>query len=144
MTPQFTTTQRVEFCDTDMAGIVHFANFYRYMEQAEHAFFRSLGLETMHNNDDGSVTGWPRVSASCSFKAPAFFNDILDIHLDVMRKGVKSLTMKIEFWRDDTLIARGQLKTACCLIRHGEPIRSIEIPSFYDDAIHESPRAEAI
>ena len=29
---------------TDMAGIVHFSNFYKWMEQCEHEFFRSLGL----------------------------------------------------------------------------------------------------
>ena len=42
----FITHRRVEFSDTDMAGIVHFANFYRYMEQAEHDFFRSLGFQS--------------------------------------------------------------------------------------------------
>ncbi len=30
--PRFVTTRRVEFIDTDMAGIVHFTNFFRYME----------------------------------------------------------------------------------------------------------------
>ena len=43
MTP-FTTTRRVEFGDTDMAGIMHFANFFRFMEAAEPDFLRSLGL----------------------------------------------------------------------------------------------------
>ena len=43
MTP-FRTTRRVEFGDTDMAGIIHFANFFRYMEAAETDFLRSLGL----------------------------------------------------------------------------------------------------
>ena len=142
MTAQFTTTRRIEFCETDMAGIVHFANFYIYMEQAEHKFFRSLGLETMYENEDGSVIGWPRVSASCSFKAPATFNDILEVHLNVIRKGVKSLTMQIDFWRDDTLVARGQLKTACCLIKHGHPIESIEIPAIYNDVIQEASTHE--
>ena len=42
MTP-FTTTRRVEFGDTDMAGIMHFANFFRFMERTEHAFLRTLG-----------------------------------------------------------------------------------------------------
>ena len=41
---EFRCRQRVEFADTDMAGIVHFSNFFRYMERAEHEFLRSLGL----------------------------------------------------------------------------------------------------
>ena len=40
MADPFRTTRLVEFGDTDMAGIVHFANFFRYMESAEHAFLR--------------------------------------------------------------------------------------------------------
>ncbi len=44
MTTPFTTTRRVEFGDTDMAGIMHFANFFRFMESAEIDFLQSLGL----------------------------------------------------------------------------------------------------
>lgn len=108
MTAQFITTRRVEFADTDMAGIIHFANYYRYMEEAEHAFFRSLGLGIMQSQSDGSVIGWPRVSASCSFEAPAYFEDALEVRLNVVRKGVKSLNYEIEFWRRD---AAGSWKT---------------------------------
>ena len=34
MIDEFRTTRMVEFSETDMAGIVHFANFFRYMEAA--------------------------------------------------------------------------------------------------------------
>ena len=40
----FRTTRRVEFCDTDMAGIAHFSNFFRWMESAEVEFLRQRGL----------------------------------------------------------------------------------------------------
>ena len=40
----FVTRRRVEFMDTDMAGIVHFATFFRYMETAEHELLRKLGI----------------------------------------------------------------------------------------------------
>ena len=60
---EFKLTRRVEFAETDMAGIVHFSNFFRMMEATEHAFFRSLGL-TIHGHEHGTTTGWPRVSAS--------------------------------------------------------------------------------
>ncbi|MFM8187245.1 MAG: acyl-CoA thioesterase [Pirellula sp.] len=42
--PIFSWNRRVEFAETDAAGIVHFSSFFLYMEQAEHALFRSLGL----------------------------------------------------------------------------------------------------
>lgn len=139
MTAQFVTTRRVEFADTDMAGIIHFANYYRYMEEAEHAFFRSLGLSIMQSQPNGSVIGWPRVSASCSFEAPAYFEDVLEVRVNVVRKGVKSLNYEIEFWRGETRLAHGKLKTVCCVCRHGHPLESIPIPAEYADAIVEMP-----
>ncbi len=137
MNEQFTTTRRVQFNETDMAGIVHFVNFYLYMEQTEHEFFRWLGLKTIDRQQDGSVISWPRVSASCSFDAPAYYDDLLEARLAVQRKGVKSLTFQIEFWRDETQIAHGRLKTVCCLFRPGEPMKSIEIPPEYAAKIDE-------
>ena len=139
---QFTTTRRVEFGDTDMAGIIHFACYYRYMEEAEHQFFRSLGLSIMQKQDDGSVIGWPRVSATCTFETPAYFEDELEIRMDVARKGLKSLTMEFEFWRDETRVAHGRLKTACCICRHDQPLESIAIPENYDNVIQESDSNE--
>ena len=44
MAYEYKMTRRIEFAETDMAGIVHFSNFFRMMEATEHAFFRSLGL----------------------------------------------------------------------------------------------------
>ncbi len=141
MTSEFTSSFRVEFADTDMAGIVHFANFYRYMEVAEHNFFRSLGLSIVNDQEDGSVISWPRVSASCSFKAPAYYNDNIDVRVLVARIGVKSLTLNYEFHRGDTLLATGTMKTVCCRIRHGHPLESIEIPPMYGDLIEEAEDA---
>ena len=138
MSAQFTTTCRVEFSDTDMAGIVHFTNFYRWMEHAEHAYFRSLGLKIIEEQPDGSTISWPRVSCACSFKAPAYYNDVLEVRLTALRKGEKSLAMQFEFFRDETRIAVGELKTVCCRIREGEPMRSIAIPSEYDEKIQNS------
>ena len=137
MASSFTTTHRVEFHETDLAGIVHFANFYRYMEVAEHEFLHSLGLSIMEKRDDGSTWGWPRVSAKCSFESPAFYQDVLEVRVTVERIGVKSLTINYDFWRDETRIARGQMKTVCCVFRPGEPMRSIEIPSAFISQLQE-------
>src|SRR5688500_19219885 len=113
---QFTYRRRVQFAETDMAGIVHFSNYYRYMEEAEHAWFRSLGLSIMYTWPDGQVIGWPRVRTAVIYDAPARYDDEIEIRLNVVRKGVKSLTLELEFWRDATRLARGSMKTVCCLI----------------------------
>jgi len=131
MASTFSITRRVAFCETDMAGIVHFANFYKYMEDVEHAFFRSIGQSIMEKQPDGSIIGWPRVSAKCGFKAPLYFEDELTIQLRVQRIGVKSLTFDFEFTRGDDLIATGTMKTVCCHFTHGKPMESIAIPDSY-------------
>ena len=137
--PQFTTTRRVEFAETDMAGIVHFANFYKWMEEAEHEYFRSLGLSIMQPQEDGRYIGWPRVSASCSFEKPTYYEDRLEVRLDIERIGVKSLTLIIEFYKEGTRIASGRMKTACCLCGVDVPLESIPIPDSYLDLLKESP-----
>ena len=131
MAVTFKTRRMVQFADTDMAGIAHFTNYLRYMEEAEHEYFRSLGLNVMHREPDGSMVSWPRVAAECSFLAPAYYDDIIEIRLNISNMGEKSLTFDFEFRRDDTVLARGKIKTVCCLIRHGEKMRSMVIPDRY-------------
>ena len=114
-----------------MAGIVHFSNFYKWMEQAEHEFFRSLGLTIVNHQSNGVVIGWPRVSAQCRFESPAHYEDIVDVFLTVQRIGVKSLTYDVVFSSGDRVIARGTMKTVSCVMRPGEKLQSVEIPSEY-------------
>jgi YbgC/YbaW family acyl-CoA thioester hydrolase len=127
MSAVFRTTRRVEFADTDMAGIVHFVNFFRYMEVAEHEFLRARGL-SVALDWEGQHLSFPRVSASCDFQSPVRFEDVLDIELELAKVGRKSLTFAFTFRHADRLVARGQLGTVCCLLRPGQPLESIEIP----------------
>ena len=137
MASHFETSRRVEFCETDMAGIVHFSNFYRWMEQVEHEFFRSLGLTIVNHQSNGSVIGWPRVSATCRYESPARYEDIIQAKLIVQRIGVKSITYDVRFTRDGLPVANGSMKTVCCVMDPGQKLRSIEIPPEYLSKIEE-------
>lgn len=138
MASTFEMTRRVEFCETDMAGIVHFSNFYKWMEQAEHAFFRSLGLTIVLPQSDGSTIGWPRVSANCRFESPARYEDVIQVQLSVQRIGVKSLTYDAVFRCRDRVLARGSMKTVCCKVGHEVPLTSIPIPANYLSVLEEA------
>ena len=124
----FQSEKRVEFRDTDAAGIAHFSAFFIYMEQAEHAFWRSLGHSVMHEDADGKIS-WPRVSAHCDYSTPARFEEILQIEVSIARLGRKSVTYDFTFSRDQLTIARGTMTSVCCRIAIGQPPRSIEIPA---------------
>lgn len=120
-----------------MAGIVHFSRFYIWMEQVEHDFFRSLGLSIVTTLEDGTVVGWPRVSASCRFESPARYDELITATLTVQRIGVKSLTFDVVFSRGETVLARGSMKTVCCRLRPGHQLESMEIPQLFLDCIQE-------
>jgi YbgC/YbaW family acyl-CoA thioester hydrolase len=136
---EFIARRRVEFSQTDMAGIVHFSNFYKWMEEVEHDYFRSLGLSIMQRQPDGTYIGWPRVNASCHFQAPARYEDEVEARLRVERIGFKSLTFYVEFWRGAQRLAWGRMKSACCICRTDGTLTSIEIPAEYRSKIVETP-----
>ena len=132
----YTATRRVEFSDTDLAGIVHFSMFYKYMESVEHEFLRSIDTSVV-TQYEGDRIGWPRMSASCDFKAPAFFEDELRITLRIERIGTKSMTYGYRVERDETLIAEGEIGVACCVCNSGEKMRAIPIPEEIRERIEE-------
>jgi acyl-CoA thioester hydrolase len=135
MSCHFRTTRRVEFCETDLAGIVHFANFYRYMEQAEHEFFRQHGLKIVGVLPDGTKYGWPRVATSCSFDAPARYEDILEVRLTIARRTVRSLTIAYEFFRDETRLATGEMKTVFCILFPDTGMKSTDMPADFAEKL---------
>jgi len=124
----FTTTRRVEFADTDTAQIVHFANFFRYMESAELDFLHARGLSFAWQRD-GVKWGLPRVSASCDFVRPAVFEDVLTIAVTVEKIGTKSVSYRFDFSNQrGEPVAVGRITTVLC--RHPAPGRmeSVVIP----------------
>lgn len=127
---RFRTQRRVEFRDTDAAGIVHFSAFFVYMEQAEHELLRSLGLSVVTHDDDGEIT-FPRISAACDFRKPARFEDLLDIEVTIETLGSRCIAYAFCFTRGSDTIATGSLTTACCRIRPGQAPQSIAIPAWF-------------
>ncbi len=111
----FHTTRRIEFCDTDMAGIVHFSNFFRFMESAEVAFLRSLGL-SVALQWEGERIGFPRVSVACDYLKPARFEDLLDVAVRLEKIGAKSLTYAFAFSKHGEDIAHGRMTSVCCRV----------------------------
>jgi len=124
----FRTTRRVEFRDTDMAGIMHFSAFFTTLESVEHEFLRSLGLSVVMDHDQEPM-GWPRVSASCDFRGAVKFEDVLDIELTIARLGGKSVTYQFIVESGGRRIAEGKLVAACCRLRAGMGLQAIPIPA---------------
>lgn len=139
----FHTKRRVEFRDTDAAGIVHFSAFFVYMEQAEHEMLRSLGLSVAAHDDEGEI-GWPRISATCEFLSPARFEELLDVETRVDRLGRKSVTYAFSFARDGIAVARGSMTSVCCRLRPGHAPQGIEIPAWFAHQLRSLRHAEHV
>ena len=142
MSALFRTSRRVEFADTDMAGIVHFANFFRYMEAAEHAFLRACGL-SVALEWEGESFSFPRVAASCDYLKPARFQDVLEVSVAVRRLGRSSVTYGFEFRKGGEALARGQITAVFCRIRPGHGMEARAIPTAIRERLQRGPEAEA-
>lgn len=127
----FRTERLVEFADTDMAGIMHFSAFFRYMEAAEHALLRSVGLSVhgkIGNPGEAIPLSFPRVNANCDFRSPARCEDLLEIAVQISRLGSRSITYAFVFTRDQTLLAEGKMTSVCCEMHDHAPPTSVAIP----------------
>ena len=134
MAETFWYRRRVEFRDTDAAGIVHFSVFFAYMEQAEHEFLRHLGLSVVQQFD-GKEISWPRVRAECNYRKPARFEELLTIGVRVAKLGEKSVTYAFEFRCDELLLAEGSIVAACCEIEERKLIGAVPIPAVFRERL---------
>lgn len=118
MSERFQVQRRVQFAETDMAGVLHFSNYFRYMEEVEHAFWRSLGrsVVTPHGLE---VMSWPRVAVSCEYRSPARFEDELTLSFSLTHVGGRSIKFEVDFHREGELIAQGKTTAVCCGMKDG-------------------------
>ncbi|TWT45937.1 1,4-dihydroxy-2-naphthoyl-CoA hydrolase [Phycisphaerae bacterium RAS1] len=124
----FNITRRVAFSETDLAGVMHFSNYYRWMEDIEHAFWRSLGMSIVQDAHavEGAIS-WPRVATRCEYDGPARFEDEIDLSLRVTRVGQKSYTFQVEFSRAGQRLALAETTAVCARMQAGR-FASISIP----------------
>jgi acyl-CoA thioester hydrolase len=121
-----TVSRRVQFYETDVAGIVHFSWFFRYMEEAEHAMWREAGLSIHPPHSD---IGWPRVAAACEFHRPLKFEQEVDITIRVAEVTRRTMSYACEMTQDGRRDATGSLKIACVARLPDGSMKSTEIPA---------------
>ena len=128
---EFTYRRRVQFPETDASGIVHFTNFFKYMEEAEHALWRAAGLSIADDRNtvmrDPAIS-FPRVATSFEYKRPLKFEDEFDVDLRIVEKTAKTIRYAATLRKADELIAEGSLTIICVRKKPGERMRAAEIP----------------
>ena len=121
----FVYRRRVQFAETDLAGIAHFAMLFRYMEEAEHALWRAAGMSIAKA---GENVGWPRISASLDFKSPLFFEDECDVVVEIDKVTRSTIVYRHRIVRGETVIAEGTMTAIHVDKKPGEALKSAPIP----------------
>lgn len=134
--PALTTRRRVEFRDTDAAGIVHFSAFFFWMESAEHELLRAAGVHVVDRPapgeaaaGDDATASWPRVSAACDYKSAVRFGDEIEIAVGIEEIGHTSVTFAFRFEHGGIRVAQGRIVAVRCLMRRGRKPEPVAIPA---------------
>jgi 4-hydroxybenzoyl-CoA thioesterase/acyl-CoA thioester hydrolase len=123
------TSRRVEFRDTDAAGIVHFSAFFFWMESVEHELLRRAGLHVIERGADGVEVSWPRVSAACDYVAAIRFGDEVDVAVAVEAIGRSSVTYGFTFSHAGAAVARGRVVAVHCRMHRGRKPEPVAVPA---------------
>lgn len=136
------TVQRtVEFAETDAAGLLHFSNYFRFVEVAERALFEQWQVPLL-DEQGGQLYGFPRVRVDCDYSAPLRFSDRVEISLELGKWSSRSIEWKFRIKRltpgPRELVAKGSMTTVCAkLDRNSGRIESTSLP----DSLHHALRA---
>jgi YbgC/YbaW family acyl-CoA thioester hydrolase len=117
--------RRVQFYETDAAGIVHFSVYFRYMEEAEHALWRAAGLSIAA---PGATVGWPRVACSFEYFRPLRFEEEFEARILVAGITEKSIRYVCLLSRGGEKVAKGTLTIVPTTKPPNAPMRAVPIP----------------
>ena len=112
---------RVYYEDTDMAGIVYYANYLKYIERARSDWVREMGIDqNAMREEEGVVFAVRRVEAD--YHQPARFDDVLEVRTTVASVTGARLVMDQDMYRGEDLLFSAQV-TIVCINEAGQPAR---------------------
>ncbi|GGP20641.1 thioesterase [Thermocladium modestius] len=118
----FIAKYMVYLSDTDAAGIVHFANYLRFVERAEEDFYRSMGLPKIYEF-------MPRIEAFIRYESPIRRGDSISVELSLEEARTRAVRYGFNIFNDSTGIraAYGHVAAACVEMSEGT-MRAIKCP----------------
>lgn len=123
--PSFEWPVRVYIEDTDMGGVVFYANYLKFFERARTEWLRSLGITQQMLIDDASLI-FVVSRMSVDYIAPARLDDELKLTVEIERIGRASVHFAQHAWRYGTLLASAQIQIVSVSLSQ---MRPVAIPS---------------
>ncbi len=107
---------RVRFCETDLMGIVHHGNYLAYFEAGRVEWLRRRGVTYAEWASNGRHL--PVVEAGLRYRAPARFDDVLEVETRLIELRSVSLRYEYRITREGLLLAEGSTRLACVDANH--------------------------
>ncbi len=113
-------TLRVYYEDTDMGGIVYYANYLRFIERGRSDWVREIGIDQLAMKAQGVVFAVRKVEAE--YIQPARFEDVLEVRTTLDSLSAARMVMGQEVWRGDDLLFSAKVLIVC-IGAGGKPTR---------------------
>ncbi|MEM7723602.1 MAG: tol-pal system-associated acyl-CoA thioesterase [Pseudomonadota bacterium] len=99
---------RVYYEDTDLAGIVYYANYLRFIERARSEMVREAGIDQAAMKAEGLVFAIKKVEAD--YLSPARYDDQIEVRTRMDHARAASFEMPQEIWRGDTCLFKSRVQ----------------------------------
>lgn len=111
---------RVYYEDTDLAGIVYYANYLKFIERGRSEWLRDVGVDQLALKRDGLVFAVRRLEAD--YLSPARFEDLLRVQSGIHAHSQARIVIDQQVLRDDTVLFAARV-TLVCVGQNGRPVR---------------------
>ncbi|AML50312.1 MULTISPECIES: tol-pal system-associated acyl-CoA thioesterase [Falsihalocynthiibacter] len=113
---------RVYYEDTDLAGIVYYANYLKFIERARSEFVRDHGIDQVSLKEEkGVVFAVRRLEAD--YLAPALFDDVLTVETSLEAVTGARMAMAQDVKRGDTILFTALVTLVAIRLSDGAPTR---------------------
>ena len=124
-------TLRVYYEDTDLAGIVYYANYLKFIERGRSEWLRAIGIDQLAMQQaTGHVFAVRRIEAD--YLRPARFDDLLTVTTDLAQVSPARIVVDQQVRRGEQLLFTARV-TIACLDGRGRPAR---LPAALKEALH--------
>jgi len=118
----FSWPVRVYYEDTDLGGVVYYANYLKFLERARTEWLRALGFEQTGLAAVHRVVFVVR-SITLEYRKPARFNDELDVTVELRGTGASRIELDQRVRRGAEDLVEGRVEIACVNTASFKPVR---------------------
>jgi acyl-CoA thioester hydrolase len=115
--------KRIYYHDTDCGGVVYYANYLKYLEEARTEYMHERGLNLKELSEKGTL--FVVRSVNIEYKAPAYYADTLEISTKIDKIRNVSVNFLQEIKREGKILISA-VTTLVCIDKNFKPCAMCE------------------